>query len=87
MNDDSYLRTFGVPKGPSKLTNPDEVKQGSGNINEKSSIKGGSKKGDSLNHPILEEEETQGLMGAADTKSNPDADNIFSKNDKKMLKD
>lgn len=26
-------------------------------------------------------------MGAADTKSNPDADNFFTKNDKKLLKD
>lgn len=46
-------------------------------------MKGGSKKGDSINHPIIEEEEQQQLIHAQETKSNPDAENIFSKVDKK----
>jgi hypothetical protein len=57
MNDDSYLRTFGVSKVPSKITTPDEVKPSQNNLNDKSNLKGGSKKGDSVNHPITEEEE------------------------------
>ena len=59
MNDDSFLRTFGQARQSCKIANPDESKQAApANINDKSSLKGGSKKGDSLHAPIAEEDET-----------------------------